>query len=245
MVLSGVCAVGQRYGSTARCAEPVSEPTLSLLRPNTRRFRIHPHTLRLPSLAVRQEIWVPTILKGKEQYFQCAVRILADEGYESLIIGRLVGALGVTSGSFYHHFGSWDGFVEALLDFEENRQVDILRRQNFGTGGAEADIATLRNLTVSLNHRAEAALRAWSLNSAIVRAGMGRIDARRYKTVHNVVRAIVGDTKKAKVLTDMGTAMLIGYQQMVVTGDVTSAELLFDEYVHVVFSYQRRQRTKR
>jgi AcrR family transcriptional regulator len=188
---------------------------------------------------------VPTVLKGKEQYYKCALEVLADEGHKSLNIGRLVKTLGVTSGSFYHHFGNWDGFVEALLDYEESRQANVLRQQNFGSDGADVDIDTLKNLTVSLNHRAEGALRAWSLSDDTVRKGMHRIDQRRYKTVRNVVREIVGDAKKAQLLTDLGMAMLIGYQQMVITGNVTGADLLFDEYVKLVFTYRRSRRAKR
>lgn len=188
---------------------------------------------------------MPTILKGKDEYYRCALQVLSEDGHEGLSIGRLCSMLGVTSGSFYHHFGSWDGFVEALLDFEESRQVGVLRRRNFGTQGAHHDISMLRDLTVSLHHRAEAALRAWSLNNDIVRAGMGRIDDRRYKTVLRVVQEIVGDRRQAKLLTDLGTAMLIGYQQMVITGGVTAADVLFDEYVNLVFSHQGPKRAKR
>jgi AcrR family transcriptional regulator len=189
---------------------------------------------------------MPTILKGKEQYYGCALQVLSDTGYESVNIGRLCTTLGVTSGSFYHHFGSWDGFVEALIDFEENRQVAVLRELNFGTMGPETDFAMLRDLTVSLNHRAEAALRAWSLSNDVVRAGMGRIDDRRYKTVVKVVREIVGNNKQATLLTDFGMAMVIGYQHMVITSDVTAADKLFDEFVNLVFSHKStRKRAKR
>lgn len=177
---------------------------------------------------------MPTVLKGKEAYFERAFEVLADDGYEALNIGRLCGALGVTSGSFYHHFGSWDGFVHALLAYEQNRQVSALKRQDFGTGGAQTDVATLLNLTIGLNHRAEAALRAWSLNNAVVRERMAQIDQSRHRTVFNVVHEIVGDRNKATALTDLGMAILIGYQHMTVAGQVTEAERLFQEYVVLV-----------
>ena len=56
-------------------------------------------------------------------YFDEALRVLAREGRNGLRIGRLCAALGVTSGSFYHHFGGWDGFVAALLEHWEREEV--------------------------------------------------------------------------------------------------------------------------
>src|SRR5258705_11294431 len=76
-------------------------------------------------------------LVTKEEYYDAALEVLAQLGFKGLNIGVLCKRLGVTSGSFYHHFGSWQGFVAAVLDFWENRQIVGLREQAFGTAGPQ------------------------------------------------------------------------------------------------------------
>lgn len=69
---------------------------------------------------------MPTIV-SKEQYFETALGVLAEVGFKGLNIRRMCEALGVTTGSFYHYFGSWQGFVDALFEYWEHRQDRILR----------------------------------------------------------------------------------------------------------------------
>src|ERR1700758_14132 len=128
---------------------------------------------------------------SREQYFDAALEILAQSGFKGLNIGVLCKRLGVTSGSFYHHFGSWQGFVAALLDFWENRQIVVLREQAFGSAGPQNDLALLISLTLDLNHNAEAAIRAWSRNEETVGIVQKRVDNSRYKTNFKVIKAIV------------------------------------------------------
>ena len=49
-------------------------------------------------------------LVTKEEYYDAALEVLAQLGFKGLNIGVLCKRLGVTSGSFYHHFGGWPGF---------------------------------------------------------------------------------------------------------------------------------------
>lgn len=177
--------------------------------------------------------------RDPDQYYSCALRALADEGYEKLTIKRLCSALDVTSGSFYYHFGSWRGFVEGLVDYVDASQSAVLAAHNFGEQDPLSDVRAVRDLTVALNHKAEAALRAWSLNDDTVRTGMHRIDDRRYKTVLKTVRRVAGNTRRSAVLADLGMAMLIGYQHMLYAGRTVDAERMFDQYVELVMSHRR------
>jgi AcrR family transcriptional regulator len=179
---------------------------------------------------------VPTIV-SKEQYFEAALDVLAGSGFKGLNIGRMCKNLGVTSGSFYHYFGSWPAFVDALLEFWENRQVRILRDLDWGTSGPEADFAALMQLTLGLRHEAEAAIRAWGMNDETVRVAQKRVDDARLKTVGKAVLGIVGDREIAKVVTSSGLAMLVGYQQLAAAGDPMELEKLLDEYTRLVFSH--------
>ena len=41
--------------------------------------------------------------------------ILAESGHRGLTIHRLCRHVGVSTGSFYHHFANWDHYVTVLL----------------------------------------------------------------------------------------------------------------------------------
>ncbi|MDT7723906.1 MAG: hypothetical protein QOI21_482 [Actinomycetota bacterium] len=179
---------------------------------------------------------MPTIV-SREQYFDAALVLLAESGFKGLNIGRMCTSLGVTSGSFYHYFGSWPAFVHALLEFWENRQVVNLRDLAWGTSGPEADFEALMKLTLGLRHGAEAAIRAWGMNDEIVRVAQKRVDAARTKTVGKAVLGIVGDRSTAKVVTSLGLAMLIGYQQLAASGDAVDLGKLLDQFTRLVYSH--------
>jgi AcrR family transcriptional regulator len=172
---------------------------------------------------------MPTIV-SKEQYYACALEVLAESGFKGLNIGVLCKELGVTSGSFYHHFGNWNGFVVALLEFWENRQIVQLRNRNFGNSGPLVDFDSLMTLTISLPHKAEAAIRAWAANNEVVRAGQRRADEARRKTVERVIARIVGNPTVAKDLTALGMCLLVGYQQQLNNEQQTGLATLLDKY---------------
>jgi AcrR family transcriptional regulator len=172
----------------------------------------------------------------RQAYFDAALKVLAEHGFTELNVGRLCRELGVTSGSFYHHFGGWPGFVEQLLGHWENRQVLILRERNFGTGGASADFAALMDLTSELPHEAEAAIRAWSMNDESVRSAQKRVDEARLRTVGKAVKGIVGDRELARTLTSLGMAMLVGHQQLASAGEHSELRALLAEYTRLVHS---------
>lgn len=173
---------------------------------------------------------------NREAYFAGALEVLAEQGFTGLNVGALCRGLGVTSGSFYHHFGGWPGFVEQLLEHWENRQVRILREGNFGTGGPAADFAALMDLTLGLPHEAEAAIRAWAMNDETVRAAQKRVDSARLRTVGKAVEGIVGDRALARTLTSLGMAMLVGHQQLASAGEHGELVELLGEYTRLVHS---------
>ena len=181
---------------------------------------------------------------SREQYFDAALEILAQSGFKGLNIGVLCRNLGVTSGSFYHHFGSWQGFVDVLLEFWENRQGILLRNLDFGKGEPETDLELLGKLTEGLNHKAEAAIRAWAANDRAVNAVLERVDDARRKTVGKTIRRIVGDRETAKVLASMGMSLLVGYQQLLAQGRQESLNKQLDEYGRLIYSHRQRSRQR-
>lgn len=177
---------------------------------------------------------------SKEQYFGTALAVLAELGFKGLNIGVLCRRLGVTSGSFYHHFGSWQGFVDTLLEHWENRQVLILRTLKFNQGNPDDDIRAMSDLASGLHHAAEAAIRAWAANDESVRLAVKRVDESRRRTVHKAIKGVIGDEATTAVVTSLGMAMLVGYQQLAGDGEGQSLDELLTEYARLIYSHARR-----
>ena len=180
---------------------------------------------------------MPTVV-SKNQYFDTALDVLASSGFQGLNIRRMCTALGVTTGSFYHHFGNLKGFRIALLDYWELRQEVILRELKFGEGTAEGDLLALRTLTLGLPHAAETAIRAWGMNDPIVHDVQRRVDAARQKTVRAAVLRIVGSEDVADVLATLGMSTLVGYQHLRADGDQSDLGTLLDSFFRIVYLHR-------
>lgn len=174
----------------------------------------------------------------KEQYFDTALTVVAEFGFKGLNIGMLCRRLGVTSGSFYHHFGSWQGFVDALLDDWENRQMIQLRALDVGAADPDTDVRAMSALARGLPHEAEAALRAWAANDPAVGSTLTRVDDSRRRTLRRVIGGVIGDDHTAGTVTDLGMAVLIGYQQMAAAGTDTELHHLLAQYSRLLDSYR-------
>ena len=167
-------------------------------------------------------------------YFDAAMRLLADSGFKGLTIAALCERLGVTSGSFYHHFGSWDGFVDAFLRHWEaeqtRRTIDLSRKPE----DPYKRLEVLRQLATNVPHQAEAAIRAWSKNNPAVGASQRRVDQQREAFLRELLTAMIGDRQRAKDLAALGMALTVGLPQL--RAKVTPKEMgaLYDDYTKLV-----------
>ncbi len=68
------------------------------------------------TIATRAKATAPPHRGGSKQaWLDEVLRTLADEGAPALRIDRLAGGLGLSKGSFYHHFDGMAGYKDALL----------------------------------------------------------------------------------------------------------------------------------
>jgi AcrR family transcriptional regulator len=172
-----------------------------------------------------------------EQYFQAAMAILAAEGAAGLKIGTLCRALGVTSGSFYHHFEGWPGFVAGLLEYWESEQTQRIARLAQANPEPFGRVDLLKQLATGLPHDAEAAIRAWATLDTEVDKVQRRVDAERQAVVQGVLAGVIEDQEAAAKLAELGMAILVGFQQLGKPPDTERLAFLFDEYQSLILRY--------
>ncbi|MFP5069801.1 TetR/AcrR family transcriptional regulator [Pseudonocardia nantongensis] len=174
-----------------------------------------------------------------EQYYDAAMTILAREGASGLKIGPLCRALGVTSGSFYHHFGGWAGFVRGLLEYWEGDQTDRVVRLARSTSDPVERVLVVKQLTIELRHECDAAIRSWAAIDPEVGRAQRRVDVQRRIALEQVVADVVADPADAHRLAVFGISLMAGYQQTCDPRDRELLRVLFDDYQRLIMTYAR------
>src|SRR5579862_4353495 len=129
--------------------------------------------------------------KTSRDWLDEGLSILAEEGAAQLTIDALVARLGVTKGSFYHHFASYQTFKEVLLDyFEASRTLRVIAFTEQTQPPAEKITVLLEQTQLGAPSRLEVAVRAWALQDALVHAYQERIDQQRLAYLRQLCAAL-------------------------------------------------------
>lgn len=168
-------------------------------------------------------------------YYREAFEVLGGFGSESLTIASLCERLGITKGSFYHHFGSMPAFVTGLLEFWASEHSDRLIAISKAQPDPSLRMAMLIDMAVSLPHASEAAIRAWGRSNADVAEVTLRVDRRRERHITDAVVALGVDRPSGKLLARMAVNLLVGTQQREQSVDRKALRTMFEEFEKLVF----------
>jgi AcrR family transcriptional regulator len=153
----------------------------------------------------------PRVALDPEAYFAAAYGILGEIGSEGITIHALCERLGVTKGSFYHHFSSLEAFVAAFAAYWEAGFTARLVIYD-----AEPDriarTELMLNATAALAHGPEAALRSWSVSEPIISAAIDRIDAAGEGAVARLVALFLDDPEEVGLIAHLGVSLAVGMQ---------------------------------
>ena len=149
---------------------------------------------------------------GKNDWFTAGFSVLEEDGFAQLTIENLCKRLGVTKGSFYHHFQNLNAYIQALMDYwlEENtlnviRQVDQVESKKS---------SELNRLTSYLRHNSELQIRAWSFTDPLVMEYVRKVDQIRLDYLAGLLTStgLEGPIAQERALLEY--AMLIGMQHL-------------------------------
>ena len=118
-------------------------------------------------------------MAGKRDWLDAGLVLLAEHGAPSVTIERLTERLGLSKGSFYHHFKGMSGFRTALLaHFEAERTTRFVEQAD---AAGEDRLGALLKLVLAPGPgpELEIAVRAWALQDAEARAVQERVDSAR------------------------------------------------------------------
>jgi AcrR family transcriptional regulator len=165
----------------------------------------------------------------RDSYLAAGLDLLAEGGVSAVTIAALCERLGVTKGSFYHHFDSVPAFHGALLACWEDstyRSIEAAR----AVADSRKRLSVLKELAVAAHHEAESAIRAWGRSYETAAIVVRRVDAAREANLVESFRAVGIPLARARHLARIGLATLIGTQSLERPVDRKRLLAVFDEY---------------
>ncbi|ANJ28476.1 TetR/AcrR family transcriptional regulator [Agromyces aureus] len=170
-------------------------------------------------------------MSTREAWLDEGLVVLAEQGAPGVRTDRIAARLGLTKGSFHHHFAGAADYRRALLARHEQGTLDALER-----AGAEASarpgveaLALLRDRSAELHDQPlEAAVRAWAFQDDDARATQARIDAARLAALTALWATITGDESSARIAALLPHLMVIGAAMAVPPVDRDDLARLFD-----------------
>ncbi|MGL5817384.1 MAG: TetR/AcrR family transcriptional regulator [Phycicoccus sp.] len=120
---------------------------------------------------------------SRQTWVDAALGALAEGGAEQLRVEPLAARLGVTKGSFYHHFTDRRALHLAMLDsWEERGTSRIIDDVDATSPDPRERLSRLAHRTLASHRRddaIESALRAWAQVDTTIAAALARVDTRR------------------------------------------------------------------
>lgn len=168
--------------------------------------------------------------RTREHWLEAGLGLLAEAGAPGLTIERLCSMLGVTKGSFYHHFGDFVAYKTALLaffEYEHTQQVITAVEQ----GGPPAQkLSRLFAFVAQPPAHVERAFRAWAMQDTDVQQAQTRIDQRRVAYVQQCCREAGFADPQAQIMGQLAYAVLIGAYHILPELAPAEIQALFDEF---------------
>jgi AcrR family transcriptional regulator len=154
-----------------------------------------------------------------DDYFEVAMDILRTFGFPALTASALCDRMGVTRGSFYHHFQSFDEFTAGLLSYWARHYSTELIVKSAAVGDLSAMLRRQTEMAISLPHRAEVALRAWATINPEVAAAQRQVDQLRHRGLTQALINHGVDPTVAETYATISVNTLIGFQMSEATAE--------------------------
>ncbi|MEM9623655.1 MAG: TetR/AcrR family transcriptional regulator [Pseudomonadota bacterium] len=143
---------------------------------------------------------------GKSQldWINAGQALLIEGGINAVKLHRLTAAMGVSTGSFYHHFRNFDAYLDELADYYGVEQVRRLFEQARALAGDEPEARLLKATAIfgrSSMRVLNIAMRSWAHDNPRARSAVERYDAALAQNLDDIFLSMGFDELEAKSRT--------------------------------------------
>lgn len=174
----------------------------------------------------------------REDWLTAARNILIEGGFSRLTLENLLAQLGVTHGSFYHHFKNRQALTEALLKhWRQEMTLDVVATAN-EIGDVQTKARSLINIGNNFEDQTklEIAFRAQARVDPMVQEYVQEVDELRIKNCTSMAKALFGDSERAENLGRLAHAVFVGSQQMLPPFSDEESEAMYLELLQLVLN---------
>ncbi|HST85211.1 MAG TPA: TetR/AcrR family transcriptional regulator [Kineosporiaceae bacterium] len=146
----------------------------------------------------------------RDDWIQRGLQTLAQEGLPGVRIDRIAAALGVSKGSFHHHFAGASAYREALVHRYEEQALTALHRNSETWAGLELLEHLLDELDDLYDARLETAVRAWAMHDPLAHQVLSRVDDARLRLLQGAWSALIEREDAAHLAALVPHLIIIG-----------------------------------
>ena len=177
---------------------------------------------------------------SQEAWIAAAFDALAEGGMDAIRVEPLAGRLGVTKGSFYHHFDTRRSLHVAMLDAWERRgTTEIIEDVDAGASTPADRLRRLAHRAMEpepTNDAIENAIRAWAANDEVAAAAVARVDERRLAYTAALLRSTGMTAARARRRARLFYRVLIGEYVWRSSGGPTTTSAEIDDAVDLLLT---------
>lgn len=149
--------------------------------------------------------------KSKQDWVDAGVNCLKNLGPSAISAEKLSKFLGVTRGSFYHHFDSIGEFNQAVLDYwAEASTISRFQLAKEAATTPEEELAQLVEMSWQGDIDLEIAVRTWGASNEQAQQRIAIIDKFRLEYLTHLYQTVVKDDEKGKRLAQIAFYGLLG-----------------------------------
>lgn len=137
--------------------------------------------------------------------------VLAERGARGVRVDRIAARLGLTKGSFHHHFDGITDYHRSLLERFETDSLDAMRTAVEAVSELPPERAVMELPShVSFDPRIEAAIRGWAFESEEASAVLARVDSARLDALVGLWERILPEAGQARTAALVPHLLMIG-----------------------------------
>jgi AcrR family transcriptional regulator len=125
---------------------------------------------------------------SREDWLHSGIQALTATGIGSVSIIQLAKALGVTRGSFYHHFTDREDLLRAMLNYWEKKWTVGIREEviSLELPPEKKLLALIRSIRHNQAADYDAPFRAWALHDPLARSTLKAVDTFRLEYIRSL-----------------------------------------------------------
>lgn len=147
----------------------------------------------------------------RDRWLNEGMAVLAEQGARGVRVDRIAGRLGLTKGSFHHHFDGIADYHRALWARYESDSMDAIRRAVTAVSDLPPERALMElPAHVVFDPRIEAAMRGWAFENDEASAVQRRVDAARLDALISLWQQILPGSGRARIAALVPHLLMIG-----------------------------------